>query len=126
MPHISVEVTPRLAEALDFPPLFAAIHRRLAEGGYAKAGDFKSRAHVTAAHLAGEDPEGEFLVARLITTNPRPTEAQHAMCTIVRDVFEAAITAAPRPYWWQCCVLNEPFLRADYFKVDSRGGRTPA
>lgn len=119
MPHISVEATPRLAAALDFPKLFAVIHRRMEEGGFARARDFKSRVLIAQAHLAGEDPDGEFLVARLMTTNPRTTEAQHAMCTIVRDVLTAAIQAEPRSYWWQCGVLNEPFLRADYFKTES-------
>lgn len=123
MPHISVEATPRLAQALDFPVLFADIHARMEAGGYAKAGDFKSRVLTTTSHLAGQDADGEFLVARLMTTNPRPTEAQHAMCAIVRDVLTAAIEAAAPPYWWQCCVLNEPFPRADYFKTDSKKPR---
>ena len=122
MPHISVEATPRLAASLDYPELFAVIHRRMEDGGYARAGDFKSRVLVTAQHLAGEDPAGEFLVARLMTTNPRTTEAQHAMCMIVRDVLTAAIEAEARPWGWQCCVLNEPFLRADYFKTQSADG----
>ena len=123
MPHISVEATPRLAAALAFPVLFLDIHRRMEAGGFARAGDFKSRVLIAEAHLAGDDPDGEFLVARLMTTNPRPTEAQHAMCAIVRDVLTAAIETEPRPYWWQCCVLNEPFPRADYFKTDSKKPR---
>jgi len=35
--------------------------------------------------------------------------------------LSAAIEAEPRPYWWQCCVLIEPFDKLDYLKTDSRG-----
>ncbi|MGH6616458.1 hypothetical protein [Sphingomonas sp.] len=122
MPHISIEATPRLAAALDFRSVFAAIHHRLADEGHGKLDDFKSRVHVTATHLAGDDPDGEILVARLMTTNPRPADVQRAMAQTIHDLLTAAIETELRPYWWQCCVLNEPFERADYFKTDSQGG----
>ena len=76
MPHIIVEATPRLGAALDFRALFSLMHRRITESGHAEFSDFKSRVHVTAHHLAGEDGEGKFVVARLATTNPRPPKVE--------------------------------------------------
>lgn len=119
MPHIVVEATSRLATTLDFASLLSDIHQRIADSGDAKLNDFKSRVHVTDRHLAGTDFDAEFLVARLITTNPRPKSTQRAMAQIIHDVMRDAIEREPRPYWWQCCVLIEPFEKADYLKTDS-------
>jgi 5-carboxymethyl-2-hydroxymuconate isomerase len=121
MPHIVIESTPRLFVAIDFVALFSALHRRLAADGHAVLDDFKSRVHVTDRYLAGDDPDAEFVVARLVTTNPRPKTTQRAMAALIHDALRAAIEAAPRSYWWQCCVLIEPFDKADYLKTDSHG-----
>jgi 5-carboxymethyl-2-hydroxymuconate isomerase len=121
MPHIVIESTPRLSVAVNFVALFSALHHRLAADGHAVLDDFKSRVHVTDLHLAGNDRQAEFVVVRLITTNPRPKDAQRAMATMIHDVLRAAIEAEPRPYWWQCCVLIEPFDKANYLKTDSHG-----
>jgi 5-carboxymethyl-2-hydroxymuconate isomerase len=120
MPHIVVETTPRLGSSLDFEALFTAIHRRIAESGRAELNDFKSKVHVTDHHLAGEDAEGEFVVARLVTTNPRPKSTQQAMAQVIHDMLRTAIESDQRPYWRQCCVLIEPFDKQDYLKTDSR------
>lgn len=61
------------------------------------------------------------IVARLVTTNPRPKEAQRAMAVMIHDALHAAIEAAAPSYWWQCCVLFETFDKADYLQTDSRG-----
>jgi 5-carboxymethyl-2-hydroxymuconate isomerase len=119
MPHISVEATPRLAEALNFPALFRSIHRQLAGEGHGRLEDFKSRVVPVTAFAAGEDEAAEFLVARLVTTTPRPPEVQRAMAKVVHDVLAEAIAALSAAYWWQCCVLNEAHEPADYFKTDS-------
>jgi 5-carboxymethyl-2-hydroxymuconate isomerase len=121
MPHIVIEVTPRLSATIDFVALFSAVHQRIAADGHAALDDFKSRVHVCDRHLAGDDPNGEFVVARLVTTNPRPKDAQRAMATMIHDALCAAIEAEPRSYWWQCGVLIEPFDKGDYLKTDSRG-----
>lgn len=71
MPHIVMEATPKLARAIDFGPSFARIHRRISEQGTAPLDDFKSRVVVNDRHLAGADPDAEFVVVRLIATNPR-------------------------------------------------------
>lgn len=121
MPHIVVEATPRLAAALDFPELFGLIHRAIAAEGHARLEDFKSRVHVTQAHLAGVDPGGEFLLARLVITNPRPLETRQAMARVVHDTLRDAIAATEPGTWWQCCVLTEAFEKTAYLKTDSRG-----
>ena len=41
----------------------------------------------------------------------------------MHDILAVAIAAEPRPYWWQCSVLNEPFAHADYLKTDSKDAR---
>ena len=120
MPHIIVEATPRLSAALNFRTLFSLMHRRITESGHAELNDFKSRVHVTAHHLAGEDGEGEFVVARLATTNPRPKLTRRAMAQVIHDVLRRAIESERLPYWWQCCVLIETFDKQDYLKTDSR------
>lgn len=119
MPHIIVETTPELGRSLDFQALFGAIHRRIAADGHAKLTDFKSRVLVTEHHLAGEDAKAQFLVARLVTTNPRPMPVQQAMAQVIHDAFRDAIASEPRAYWWQCCVLIEPFEKQGYLKTDS-------
>jgi hypothetical protein len=43
------------------------------------------------------------------------------MVALIHDARCAAIEAAAPSYWWQCCVLFEPFDTADYRKTDSRG-----
>jgi len=45
------------------------------------------------------------------------------MAKTVHDILAVAIAAEPRPYWWQCSVLNEPFAHADYLKTDSKDAR---
>jgi 5-carboxymethyl-2-hydroxymuconate isomerase len=121
MPHILIESTPRLCAAIDFVALLSAVHHRIAADGHAMLDDFKSRVHVADRHLAGDDTDAEFVVARLVTTNPRPKAAQRAMAALIHGALRAAIEAKPRPYWWQCCVLIEPFDKADYLKTDSHG-----
>jgi 5-carboxymethyl-2-hydroxymuconate isomerase len=97
MPHIIVEATPRLGSSLDFEALFSAIHLRISESGHAELNDFKSRVHVTAYHLAGNDAEGEFIVARLVTTNPRPKSTQQAMVQVIHDMLRTAIESGSDP-----------------------------
>jgi hypothetical protein len=43
------------------------------------------------------------------------------MVAVIHDARCAAIEAAAPSYWWQCCVLFEPFDTADYLKTESRG-----
>jgi hypothetical protein len=97
-------LTPRASATQDFRALFANIHRPLSGDGDGKLEGFK-----TQLPLAGDDPVGEFLVARLVTTKPRPRDVQHAMAQTCTEMLTAAIETELRPYWWQCRVLNKPF-----------------
>lgn len=96
------------------------IHGDLAQYGYARLGDLKSRVHLLANSLSGEDAGGEFVVIRLITTNPRPVEERHAMAQVIHDWVCNAIRELRPSFWWQCCVLIDTFERSDYLKTDSR------
>ncbi|WP_109483872.1 hypothetical protein [Paraburkholderia sp. C35] len=120
MPHIIIEATSRLHQEIDLPSLMLAMHRELADAGYAQLDDLKSRLHVCNVSLAGADPAAEFVVARLLTTNPRPEESLAKMARIIHDTLHDAITAKPRAFWWQCCVVVDPHERSRYLKTDSR------
>ncbi|MGY2200620.1 5-carboxymethyl-2-hydroxymuconate Delta-isomerase [Pseudomonas gingeri] len=120
MPHIVVESTAGLLSRLDFVQIMHTIHIDLAATGHAQLGDFKSRVHACHAALAGNDPNAEFVIARLITTNPRPREVQRQMAQIIHDRLVAAINAFDSPFWWQCCVFIESAERSSYLKTDSR------
>ncbi|ANH72530.1 hypothetical protein K6V72_07700 [Ralstonia insidiosa] len=120
MPHIVIEATEPLARRLDFPALLQTIHRQLADSGSARLHDLKSRVHITNTFLAGDDAQAQFIVARLVLTNPRSAELQHSMALVIHNVLRDAIAADAPPGWWQCCVLVETLERALYQKTDSR------
>lgn len=121
MPHIVIEATEPLARRLDFPALLRKIHQQLADSGNARLHDLKSRVHVASAFLAGDDVQAQFVVARLVLTNPRPAELQRNMAATIHNVLRNAVAAHAEPGgWWQCCVLVETLDRALYQKTDSR------
>lgn len=121
MPHIVIEATEPLARRMEFPALLRTIHHRLAESGSARLTDLKSRVHIAETFLAGADAQAQFVVARLVLTNPRPAEMQRAMAAIIHDVLRDAVAAsADAGAWWQCCVLVETLDRTLYQKTDSR------
>ncbi|NVZ99399.1 5-carboxymethyl-2-hydroxymuconate Delta-isomerase [Pseudomonas gingeri] len=120
MPHIVFESTAGLLSRLDFVQIMSTIHTDIAATGHARLGDFKSRVYACHATLAGADPQAEFVIARLITTNPRPREVQQQMAQIIHDRLVAAINAFDSRSWWQCCVFIESVERSSYLKTDSR------
>lgn len=120
MPHIVFETTPRLSGLLDFNALMTSIHGQLVERGYARLGDLKSRVYLSDQSLAGAEPDGQFLVARLTMSNPRPPEVQREMGRVIHDAMHCAIEHTAPDFWWQCCVFVETFNRLDYLKTDSR------
>ncbi|CAM2157336.1 5-carboxymethyl-2-hydroxymuconate isomerase [Pararobbsia alpina] len=119
MPHIQIEATPEIAKLLDFSAMLKSIHHELDALGYGRRDDFKSRVHITNQALAGDDPQGQFVVARLIMTNPRPASMQRDMARVIHDTLRAGIEAHQPSFWWQCCVLIEMFDASSYFKTDS-------
>lgn len=120
MPHIVFESTSGLLSRLNFVQVMSTIHTDIAAAGHAQLGDFKSRVHACHATLAGIDPDAEFVIATLITTNPRPTGVQRQMAQIIHDTLVAAINAFDAKFWWQCCVFIESVERSSYLKTDSK------
>jgi 5-carboxymethyl-2-hydroxymuconate isomerase len=123
MPQLIVEATLRLAASLDFPVLFAALHRRLAAEGHGAVDDFCSRADVAAVRLAGNDPQGEFLFARVVIMDGRTPARCRALATSIHDALVSAIHEEALPYWWQCHVLCEPHAVTNCLSTDSRRGK---
>ncbi|MEV8470183.1 hypothetical protein [Ralstonia sp. UNC404CL21Col] len=121
MPHIVIEATEPLARRLDFPALLRTIHQQLADSGSARLSDLKSRVHIAGTFLSGDNAQAQFVVARLVLTNPRPAQMQRDMAATIHDVLRDAIAArADAGAWWQCCVLVETLDRTLYQKTDSR------
>lgn len=120
MPHLVIETTPMLGELLEFPVLLQAAHHALAATGDARLEDFKSRVYKTDSALAGDDPMAQFIIIRLITTNPRSAAVEHRMAGTVHAVFNAAITQIELQTSWQCCVLIERIAQGDYVKSSNR------
>lgn len=116
MPHLRIEVSPALHRALDWAALLPALHQGLAGPGWAALDDLKTRVLVLGQELAGDDAQGQQLVATLITTNPRPPEVLQAMQQAVLAGLHAAVARAAPPNWVQCCVFLQPMARADYAK----------
>ena len=120
MPHIIVEATSLLAMTLPFRSTMLGVHQQMANLGYAKLNDFKSRLIVIEQSVVGEEErQGEFVAARLILTNPRPTEMQYEMATVLHNAFRNAIELRSPDFWWQCCVFIENIERRNYLKTDS-------
>jgi len=122
MPHITYEASATLAQTIDWRGLMTETHHAVAATGHAVIGDLKSRMIHTAAHLAGDDPSAEFVIARLTTTKPRPDEARHAIARIIHEKLEAAILAATPDIWWQAGVIDEQVVPTDYIKSGRKPG----
>lgn len=117
MPHITVEVPASLRHEIDWKALFVSMHQALAEKGYARLEDFKSR--VTVLHewqVADCTPAATFLLATLQTMNPRPAEMLRAMGAIVHQLLEAKAKEIAGEHWVQVCVRVTSTAPEDYFK----------
>jgi 5-carboxymethyl-2-hydroxymuconate isomerase len=116
MPHLRIEVTDSLASALDLKSLLEAIHRDIADHGWAAINDLKTRVLVCVDALAGLDHGAEQLVATLITTNPRPPDVQRAMTDCVLRHLQQAVRTLGLAHWVQCCVFMQATPKSDYSK----------
>lgn len=119
MPHITYEAAPKLADGVDWRALMRATHSVAASAGPAELDDCKSRLIRTDQHLAGGDPAGEFVVARLLMTRPRPPEAQRSLAALVHERLRAAVAGAAGGSWWQACVVAETAPAEAYLRSDS-------
>src|SRR2546427_5927665 len=77
MPHIAIEVSPSLLPSIQWEPVLHAMHLALAERGWARLADLKSRVAPIAVGLCGDDPHAQQLIATLTLTNPRPRSEEH-------------------------------------------------
>lgn len=116
MPHLRIEVTEALASALDLTTLSEAIHRDIADQGWAASSDLKTRVLVCADALAGLDRGAQQLVATLITTNSRPPDVQRAMTDCVLKHLQHAVRTLKPAQWVQCCVFMQAAPKSDYSK----------
>jgi 5-carboxymethyl-2-hydroxymuconate isomerase len=94
MPHIVLEHSPNIVDTVDFPQLFRQMHSALADIGYFKIEDFKSRVLPCADYnyLVGDgEQELPFVHAELRILSGRSTEVQNAageaVLTLLREAF---------------------------------------
>lgn len=126
MPHIAIEVSPSLLPSIQWEPVLHAMHLALAERGWARLADLKSRVAPIAVGLCGEDPHAQQLIATLTLTNPRPPQTCSAMAEVVFEHLSRAIGAigAIGPFeaplesaaWVQCCVFLQEHPKSHYLK----------
>ncbi|WP_020202017.1 hypothetical protein [Cupriavidus sp. WS] len=123
MPHLIVETTRQLAGRIDFPGVFAGLHREMAALGYARLEDFKSRVLVAEAALVGGDAATGFLVAHLVMTNARPEAMQAAMADLILARLAACVEKAAPAGEVQVCVLHRQAAPGSYRKTVVAGSR---
>lgn len=120
MPHLTIEVSPALLDAIDWPAALTDLHRALAAPGWAALDDLKSRVLPIAHGVCGTDAQAQQLIATLTLTNPRPHDVSQQMARTVFEHLSRHVEAvAPgngAAPWVQCCVFLQLHARADYFK----------
>lgn len=116
MPHIAIEVSPVLFDRIDWDARLEALHQALADAGWARLEDLKSRVQPVAAGLCGGDRQAQQLIATLILTNPRPPEICLRMAQLVHDRLSQAVEDSRHAGWVQCCVLLRELPKTHYFK----------
>ena len=117
MPHITVEVPAPLARQIDWRRCFVELHQALAEKGYGRLEDFKSRVIVVDDwQIADAGDSASFVFATLQTMNPRPPDMLRAMGDIVHQRLERELRAVAGNDWLQCCVKVASTPPEDYFK----------
>lgn len=122
MPHLVIEITEGLLPASGAAGLLPAlqdIHAELERMGYAKQDDMKSRVIVADTALAGADPGGQFIVATLSMTQPRPETMQKAMGRLIHARLQRFIEEREPRCWWQCCVFFRYVGSEGYIKSAS-------
>ncbi|MES2585921.1 MAG: hypothetical protein V4536_03275 [Pseudomonadota bacterium] len=132
MPHITVEIPPVLQDKIDWNGLFKSLHINLANAGYGRLDDFKSRTvNLDCWQVSDKGEEAVFLFATLQTMNPRPPEMLRAMGGMIYAAIEEQARQIAGDRWLQVCVkvggtspedyfkghINAPDLKAGKFKV---------
>lgn len=117
MPHIAMQASPALLAAIEWGPVLKGLHAALAQSGWAKLSDLKSRVVPIVAELCGDDPQAQQLIATLTLTNPRPPQICTAMAEMVLEHLSLALRARPeQAAWVQCCVFLQEHPKSHYLK----------
>ena len=118
MPHITLEVPASLKNEIDWNGLFKSLHIRLANAGYGRLEDFKSRTILLDCwQVADRDENALLLFATLQTMNPRPPEMIRAMGAVICKSLEEKAKEIANGRWLQVCVKVGGTTPEDYFKV---------
>ena len=118
MPHITLEVPNSLKNELNWNDLFKSLHLKLANAGYGRLDDFKSRIiTLDFWQVADRDESAQLLFATLQTMNPRPPEMIRAMGAMICEVLEEKAKGIAKGKWLQVCVKVGGTPPEDYFKV---------
>ena len=118
MPHITLQVPSSLKNAVDWNELFKNLHRKLANAGYGRLDDFKSRTITLDCWQVADRTEDVLLLfATLDTMNPRPAEMIRAMGAMICEALEDKAREIANGRWLQVCVKVGGTPAEDYFKV---------
>ena len=118
MPHITLQVPSSLKNAVDWNELFKNLHRKLANAGYGRLDDFKSRTiTLDCWQVADRNEDALLLFATLDTMNPRPAEMIRAMGAMICEALEDKARDIAEGKWLQVCVKVSGTPPEDYFKV---------
>lgn len=117
MPHITVEVPPTLQGKIDWSSLFKTLHATLANAGYGRLDDFKSRTiNLDCYQVSDKGADAVFLFITLQTMNPRPPEMLRAMGKMIYTAIESEARKIAEGRWLQVCVKVGGTAPEDYFK----------
>ncbi len=127
MPHLVIEVSPSLLAAIEWEPELHSLHVALAERGWARLADLKSRVTPIAMELCGVDRQAQQLIATLTLTNPRPPETCTAMAEMVFDHLCRVVGAqSETASWVQCCMFLQTHPKSHYLKRQWNAPLPPA
>jgi len=118
MPHITLEVPSIIKNEIDWRDFFKKTHKNLADAGYGRLEDFKSRTIVLDSwQVADHADDAIFIFATLQTMNPRPPEMIRAMGEIICKNLEEEGKRIAKERWLQICVKVGGTPPEDYFKL---------
>lgn len=117
MPHIIIESPSTLTNQADWNAFFKKLHIKLANAGYGRLDDFKSRViNLEYWQVADRDKDALFLFATLQTMNPRPPDMLRAMGASILESLESQAKEIANGRWLQVCVKVGGTPPEDYFK----------
>jgi len=118
MPHITIESPASLTHQINWNHFFKELHIKLANAGYGRLDDFKSRViNLEYWQIADKDQDALLLFATLQTMNPRPPEMIRAMGAMICESLGAQAQEIANGRWLQVCVKVGSTPPEDYFKI---------